>query len=112
MFPVVLPTYNRADIAFVRGEGCSLFAEDGKRYLDFGAGVAVNAFGHAHPRLIAALTEQAGKIWHASNLFRVPGQEKLAAKLIANTFADTVFFTIPGRKPANSPSRWRGATSS
>ena len=96
MFPPVLPTYNRADVAFVRGEGSWLIAEDGKRYLDFGSGVAVNAFGHAHPRLIAALTEQAGKIWHASNLFRVPGQEKLAAKLTANTFADTVFFTNSG----------------
>jgi acetylornithine/N-succinyldiaminopimelate aminotransferase len=96
VFPAVLPTYNRADIAFVRGEGAYLFAEDGKRYLDFGSGVAVNSFGHAHPRLIAALTRQAGNIWHASNLFRVPGQEKLAAKLIANTFADTVFFTNSG----------------
>ena len=96
MFPPVLPTYNRADIAFVRGEGSWLIAEDGKRYLDFGSGVAVTAFGHAHPRLIAALTEQAGKVWHTSNLFRVPGQEKLAAKLVATTFADTVFFCNSG----------------
>ena len=96
MFPPVLPTYNRADVAFVRGEGCYLFAEDGTRYLDFGSGVAVNSFGHAHPRLIAALTGQAGKIWHASNLFRMPGQEKLAARLIASSFADTVFFTNSG----------------
>ena len=96
MFPAVLPTYNRADVAFVRGEGSYLFAEDGKRYLDFGSGVAVNAFGHAHPRLIAALTEQAGKVWHTSNLYRVPGQEALAGKLVANSFADTVFFTNSG----------------
>jgi acetylornithine/N-succinyldiaminopimelate aminotransferase len=96
VFPVILPTYNRTDIAFVRGEGSYLFAEDGKRYLDFGSGVAVNAFGHAHPRLVGALTRQAGDIWHASNLFRVPGQEKLAAKLVANSFADTVFFTNSG----------------
>ena len=96
MFPVVLPTYNRADVAFVRGEGSWLFAEDGKRYLDFGSGVAVNAFGHAHPRLIKALTEQAAKVWHTSNLYRVPGQESLAGKLVAGSFADTVFFTNSG----------------
>jgi acetylornithine/N-succinyldiaminopimelate aminotransferase len=96
LFPVVLPTYNRADVAFVRGEGSYLFAEDGKRYLDFGSGVAVTAFGHAHPRLIQALTEQAAKVWHTSNLYRVPGQEALAAKLVAGSFADTVFFTNSG----------------
>lgn len=96
MFPAVLPTYNRADVAFVRGEGSWLFAEDGKRYLDFGSGVAVNAFGHANPRLIKALTEQAAKVWHVSNLYRVPGQESLAGKLVANSFADTVFFTNSG----------------
>ena len=96
MFPPVLPTYNRADIAFVRGEGSYLFAEDGRRYLDFGAGIAVNAFGHNNPELVGALTEQAGKLWHTSNLFRVPGQESLAAKLVAHTFADTVFFTNSG----------------
>ena len=81
MFPALLPTYNRTDIAFVRGEGSWLFAEDGKRYLDFGAGIAVNAFGHANPKLVEALTEQAGKLWHTSNLYRVPGQESLAKKL-------------------------------
>jgi acetylornithine/N-succinyldiaminopimelate aminotransferase len=96
VFPSLLPTYNRADVAFVRGEGSYLFAEDGQRYLDFGAGIAVNAFGHAHPRLVAALTEQAGKLWHTSNLYRVPGQESLAKRLVENTFADTVFFTNSG----------------
>jgi acetylornithine/N-succinyldiaminopimelate aminotransferase len=96
LFPAVLPTYNRADVAFVRGEGSYLFAEDGKRYLDFGSGVAVNAFGHAHPRLVAALTEQAGKVWHTSNLYRVPGQETLAGRLVGASFADTVFFTNSG----------------
>ena len=96
LFPAVLPTYNRADVAFVRGEGSYLFAEDGKRYLDFGSGVAVNAFGHAHPRLIKALTEQAAKVWHTSNLYRVPGQETLAGKLVGASFADTVFFTNSG----------------
>jgi acetylornithine/N-succinyldiaminopimelate aminotransferase len=96
VFPSVLPTYNRADVAFVRGEGAYLFAEDGQRYLDFGAGIAVNAFGHANPTLIAALTEQAGKLWHTSNLYRVPGQEALSKKLVETTFADTVFFTNSG----------------
>lgn len=96
MFPQVLPTYNRTEIAFVRGEGPYLFAEDGKRYLDFGAGIAVNAFGHAHPKLIAALTEQAHLLWHTSNLYRVPGQESLAKRLTEVTFADTCFFTNSG----------------
>jgi len=96
VFPALLPTYNRADIAFVRGEGSYLFAEDGRRYLDFGAGIAVNAFGHANPKLVTALIGQAEKLWHTSNLFRVPGQESLAAKLVAHTFADTVFFTNSG----------------
>jgi acetylornithine/N-succinyldiaminopimelate aminotransferase len=96
VFPALLPTYSRTDIAFVRGEGSWLFDEAGKRYLDFGAGIAVNAFGHANPRLVAALTEQAGKLWHTSNLYRVPGQEKLARKLVAHSFADTVFFTNSG----------------
>jgi acetylornithine/N-succinyldiaminopimelate aminotransferase len=96
VFPALLPTYNRTDVAFVRGEGSYLFAEDGKRYLDFGAGIAVNAFGHANSRLVAALTKQAQTLWHTSNLYRVPGQESLSKKLVANTFADTVFFTNSG----------------
>ncbi|MGC8535887.1 MAG: aspartate aminotransferase family protein [Rhizomicrobium sp.] len=96
MFPYLLPTYSRADLAFVRGEGPYLFAEDGSRYLDFAAGIAVNALGHAHPHLVAALCDQAGKLWHTSNLYRVPGQEKLARRLVENSFADTVFFTNSG----------------
>lgn len=92
----LFPTYNRTDIAFVRGEGSYLFAEDGKRYLDLGAGIAVNAFGHANPTLVAALTRQAQQLWHVSNLYRVPGQESLSRKLAENTFADTVFFTNSG----------------
>ena len=97
MLPSALfPTYNRADVAFVRGEGSYLFAEDGKRYLDLGAGIAVAAFGHANPRLVKALTEQAGKIWHTSNLYRVPGQESLARKLADHSFADVAFFTNSG----------------
>lgn len=96
MFPALLPTYNRTDVAFVRGEGSYLFAEDGKRYLDFGAGIAVNAFGHANPKLVGALTVQANLLWHTSNLYRVPGQESLSKKLVDNSFADTVFFTNSG----------------
>ena len=96
MFPSLLPTFARADVAFVKGEGPFLFAEDGQRYLDFGAGIAVNALGHAHPHLVKALTEQAGKLWHTSNLYRVPGQESLSKRLVDATFADTVFFTNSG----------------
>jgi acetylornithine/N-succinyldiaminopimelate aminotransferase len=92
----LLPTYNRTDVAFVRGEGSYLFAEDGKRYLDFGAGIAVNAFGNANPRLVKALTDQANALWHTSNLYRVPGQESLSRKLVAASFADTVFFVNSG----------------
>ena len=96
MFPSLLPTYNRTDVAFVRGEGPYLFAEGGERYLDFGGGIAVNALGHAHPKLVAALTEQAGRLWHTSNLYRVPGQESLSKRLAEHTFADTMFFTNSG----------------
>jgi acetylornithine/N-succinyldiaminopimelate aminotransferase len=92
----VLPTYKRTDIAFDRGEGTSLYTESGERYLDFGAGVAVTALGHAHPHLVAALREQAGKLWHTSNLYNIPGQQRLAARLCAATFADKVFFCNSG----------------
>jgi acetylornithine/N-succinyldiaminopimelate aminotransferase len=91
-----MPTYNRADLVFERGEGAYLFAPDGRRYLDFASGIAVTALGHAHPHLVAALTEQAGKLWHTSNLFRIPGQERLAERLVAASFADSVFFTNSG----------------
>ena len=92
----VLPTYSRADIAFDRGEGASLYTQSGERYLDFGAGVAVTALGHAHPHLVAALREQAGKLWHTSNLYNIPGQQRLAARLSGATFADKVFFCNSG----------------
>tara|TARA_R110002110_G_scaffold165930_9_gene366307 strand:+ start:4330 stop:5541 length:1212 start_codon:yes stop_codon:yes gene_type:complete len=92
----VLPTYARTDLEFERGEGPYLMTAGGERYLDFGAGIAVNAFGHAHPALIAALTDQAGKVWHTSNIYRIPGQEQLARRLVGATFADTVFFTNSG----------------
>ncbi len=96
MISAVLPTYNRAPLAFVRGEGSWLIAEDGSRYLDLGAGIAVNALGHAHPKLVATIADQAAKLWHVSNLYRIPEQERLAELLVANTFADTVFFTNSG----------------
>lgn len=96
MITPVLPTYARANLEFERGEGPYLFTPDGTRYLDFGAGIAVNALGYSHPKLIAALTEQAGKVWHLSNIYRIPGQEKLAKKLTEVTFADTMFFTNSG----------------
>ena len=94
--PAVMPTYARQDIVFERGEGSGLVSTAGERYLDFGSGVAVNALGHAHPALIAALTEQAHKVWHTSNLYRVAGQERLAERLVAATFADKVFFCNSG----------------
>ncbi len=96
MISPVLPTYARAAISFERGEGVRVYTPDGVEYLDFGAGVAVTSCGHAHPHLVEALTEQAGKIWHTSNLYRMPGQEKLAKRLIEASFADTVFFTNSG----------------
>ena len=96
MIAPVLPTYNRAAVSFVRGEGVRVFTEDGTAYLDFGAGVAVNSCGHAHPHLVNALTEQARKIWHTSNIYQMPGQEKLAKMLIEKTFADTMFFCNSG----------------
>ncbi|HEY3638155.1 MAG TPA: aspartate aminotransferase family protein, partial [Rhizomicrobium sp.] len=92
----VLPTYAREDLLFERGEGPYLFTEDGTRYLDFAAGIAVNVLGHAHPVLVAALSNQAAKLWHTSNLYRVPGQDRLAKRLVDATFADTVFFGNSG----------------
>ncbi len=100
MIPTVLPTYNRAPIAFDRGEGSWLIATDGTRYLDLGSGIAVNALGHAHPDLIAALTAQAAKVWHVSNVFEIPEQKRLADLLIAHTFADTAFITNSGTETA------------
>ena len=96
MISPLLPTYNRADLGFVRGEGSYLFDETGERYLDFGSGIAVSAFGHAHPYLVAALREQAGQLWHTSNLYRIPLGERLARRLVDETFADTVFFANSG----------------
>ncbi len=121
MISAVLPTYARADLAFERGEGCWLVSDAGRRYLDFAAGIAVTALGHTHPHLVKALTEQANKVWHTSNLFRIPGQERLAERLVAASFADTVFFTNSGAEAVEcaikmarkyhtatgTPERWR-----
>ncbi len=120
----VMPTYARANVVFERGEGAWLVSTDGERYLDFASGVAVNALGHAHPRLVAALTEQAGRLWHSSNLYRVAGQERLAERLCQVTFADQVFFCNSGAEACEGaiklarryqhaggqPERWRIVT--
>ena len=96
MIPSILPTYARAPFSFTKGEGTWLIEEDGRRLLDLGAGIAVNALGHAHPSLVAALTEQAQNLWHVSNLYTIPQQTELADQLVAQSFADTVFFTNSG----------------
>src|SRR6201747_3088976 len=92
----LLPVFARADLAFSSGEGVWLTSTTGERYLDFTSGVAVNALGHAHPHLVAALQEQATKLWHMSNLFRSPDGDKLAARLCEQSFADFVFFCNSG----------------
>ncbi|MEO0358382.1 MAG: aspartate aminotransferase family protein, partial [Pseudomonadota bacterium] len=96
MIPSILPTYNRAPMNFVKGEGSWLITDGGERYLDLAAGIAVNSLGHAHPKLVAALTEQANALWHTSNLYGIPNQQRLADMLVDQTFADTVFFTNSG----------------
>ena len=94
--PSIMTTYGRIDIAFTHGEGSYLFSEDGKKYLDYASGIAVNAFGHCHPKLVEALKDQASKLWHTSNLYRIPEQEKVAEKLVENSCADRVFFCNSG----------------
>jgi len=96
MIPSVLPTYARAPLTFVKGEGSWLEEADGRRFLDLGAGIAVNALGHANPALVAVLTAQAQAVWHTSNLYHIPAQQALADCLVDKTFADTVFFTNSG----------------
>ncbi len=91
-----MPTYARSDIAFERGEGAYLYAADGRRYLDFSSGIAVTALGHSHPHLVEALKAQAEKLWHVANLYQIPEQQRLAERLVANSFADTVFFNNAG----------------
>ena len=96
MIAPVMPTYARYDLAFERGEGAYLITADGRRYLDFASGIAVTALGHAHPHLVAALKAQADKLWHCSNLYRIPEGERLAKRLTEASFADSVFFTNSG----------------
>lgn len=100
MIPTVLPTYNRAPLSFVKGEGSWLIERDGTRYLDLGSGIAVNALGHANPALVATLTEQAGRLWHVSNVYQIPEQQRLADLLTEATFADTIFVTNSGTETA------------
>lgn len=100
MISSVLPTYNRAPLSFVKGAGSWLIEADGRRFLDLGAGIAVNTLGHANPELAQVLKDQADTLWHVSNLYKIPAQEKLADKLVDLTFADTCFFTNSGTEAA------------
>lgn len=117
----LMPTYARSDLAFERGEGAYLYTAEGARYLDFMSGIAVCSLGHAHPHLVNALREQAGKLWHTSNVFRIPGGERLADRLVERSFADRVFFCNSGAEAMEAciklvrkyqddsghPDRWR-----
>ena len=96
MISALMPTYNRADLAFERGEGAWLFTTDGRRFLDFGAGIATSSLGHNNRHLVEAIAEQAGRVMHTSNLYRVPEAERLAARFVEATFADSVFFCNSG----------------
>jgi len=96
MISPVMPTYGRVDLAFEKGEGVYLYTADGRRFLDFGAGIAVAGLGHCHPHLIEALGTQAEKLWHCSNLYQIPEQTRLAERLVAASFADSVFFNNSG----------------
>jgi acetylornithine/N-succinyldiaminopimelate aminotransferase len=96
MISALLPNYARADLAFERGEGAWLWTVDGRRFLDFGSGIATASLGHGHPHLAKAIAEQAAKVMHVSNLYRIPGAERLAQRLVDNTFADSVFFCNSG----------------
>ena len=96
MISPVLPSYNRAKLSFVKGEGSWMIEADGRRFVDFGSGIAVMSLGHGHPALVRALTDQANALWHTSNLYVVPQQEELARRLVDHTFADTVFFCNSG----------------
>ncbi|MEQ8505019.1 MAG: aspartate aminotransferase family protein [Rhodospirillales bacterium] len=96
MISAVMPNYARTAFALVKGEGMYVWADDGRRFLDMGSGIAVNSLGHCHPKMVAALTEQANTLWHVSNLYRVAGQEKVAEQLVVHSFADTVFFNNSG----------------
>ena len=96
MISALMPNYNRADLAFERGEGAYLFDTAGRRFLDFGAGIATSSLGHGHPHLVAAIAEQAAKVIHVSNLYHIPQAERLAQRFVDATFADSVFFCNSG----------------
>ncbi len=96
MIPALMPTYNRANLAFERGEGAWLYTADGRRFLDFGAGIATSSVGHGNKHLVQAIADQAARVMHTSNLYRVPQAERLAARLVENTFADSAFFCNSG----------------
>ena len=96
MFPALLPNFVRANLAFSHGEGARLWTDDGRTFLDFGAGIATTSIGHGHPHLVAAIAEQAAKVMHVSNLWRIPQAERLAERLVAQSFADSVFFCNSG----------------
>ena len=96
MISALMPTYNRADLAFERGEGAWLWTADGRRFLDFGAGIATASLGHGNKHLVQAIAEQAAKVMHVCNLYRIPQAERLAARLVEATFADSVFFCNSG----------------
>ena len=111
MNTAVMPTYGRADISFEKGEGVYLIAMDGRRYLDFGSGIAVNALGHSHPRLVKALQDQVGTLWHTSNLYHIPQQTALAELLCKTSFADLAFSGNSGAEAveAAGPGAFQGA---
>lgn len=98
MTSAIMPTYARYDFTFDHGEGAELWDTENRRFLDFGAGIAVASIGHCHPHLVEAIREQAGKLMHTSNLYHIPGQQRLAERLVANTFADAVFFNNSGNE--------------
>ncbi len=96
MTSALMSNYGNPELEFERGQGCYLYTATGERYLDFTMGIAVNCLGHCHPHLVAALQEQSTRIWHSSNLFRIPQTERLAKRLVELTFADKVFFSNSG----------------
>src|SRR6202167_3922419 len=106
MIPALLPNYARADLAFERGEGAWLWTVDGRRFLDFGSGIATASLGHGHPLLAKAIAEQAAKVMHVSNLYRIAGAERLAQRLVDNTFADSVFCCNSGAAANEGMIRW------